>query len=87
MGARRENTVLLILKQALILVVIGLSIGVAAALAVTRLLGASLYEVHPADPVTYLVAALVVLAASLLAAGFPAYRIIKLEPMEALRHE
>ena len=87
MGARRRHTVWLILKRALILVGVGLSIGVAGTLAVTRLLAATLHQVHPVDPVTYLFCAMVVLAASLLACWVPAYRITRLEPMEALRHE
>ena len=87
MGARRRHTVWLILKRALILVGAGLFIGVAGALGVTRLMAAVLYQVSPADPVTYLFCVLVVLAASLLACWVPAYRITRLEPMEALRHE
>ena len=87
MGARRRHTVWLILKRALILIGVGLSIGAAGALAVTRLMAAALYQVSPADPVTYLVCVLVVLAASLLACWVPAHRITRLEPMEALRHE
>lgn len=87
MGARRDHTVRLVLGQAMVVVAIGLSIGIAAALGLTRLIGQYLYEVNPADPTTFLVATLVVVAASLLACWVPAYRITRLEPMEALRHE
>ena len=87
MGARRAHTVRLALGRAMVVVGIGLSIGIGAALGLTRLIGHYLYEVDPADPKTFLVATLVVVAASLLACWVPAYRITRLEPVEALRHE
>lgn len=87
MGARRDHTVRLVLTRALVMVVIGLSIGIGVALSLTGLIGHFLYEVDPVDPMTFLVAALVVIAASLLACWVPAFRITRLEPMEALRHE
>ena len=87
MGARRGHTAWLILKRAMVLVVIGLSIGVGAAIGLSRLIGHFVSDLDALDPVTYLVASLVVVAASLLASWVPAYGIIRLEPMEALRHE
>ncbi len=87
MGASRDQTVRLMLKRAMVVVAIGLSIGIGGAFGLTKLIGHYLYEVSPSDPMTFLVAALVVVAASLLACWVPAYRITKLEPMEALRHE
>ena len=87
MGARRDHTVRLVLTRALVMVVIGLSIGIGAALSLSGLIGHYLYEVKPFDPLTFLVAALVVMAASLLACWVPAFRITRLDPMEALRHE
>ncbi len=87
MGARRNHTVWLILRRALLLVAIGLVIGIGLALGLSQLMRSFLSESELGDPVTYLVAALVVLAASLLASWVPAYRITRLEPMEALRHE
>ena len=87
MGAKRDHTVWLILRQALVLVAIGLSIGIAAALAGIRMLRNFVAELGPADPLIFLLPALVVVASSILACCVPAYRITKLEPMEALRHE
>ena len=87
LGARRNQTVWLILKRAMVLVAIGLSIGVGLALGMSRLLSHFLSNFDLADPITYLVATLVILAASLLACWVPAYRITRLEPMEVLRHE
>lgn len=87
MGARRDHTVWLILRQALVLVAIGLSIGIAAALAGIRMLRNFVAELEPADPMIFLIPALVIVVVSLLACAVPAYRITRLEPMEALRHE
>ncbi len=87
LGARRNQTVWLILKRAMVLVAIGLSIGVGLALGMSRLLSHFLSNFDLADPITYVVATLVILAASLLACWVPAYRITRLEPMEVLRHE
>ena len=87
LGARRNQTVWLILRRAMVLVAIGLLIGVGLALGMSQLLGHFLSNFDLADPITYLVATLVILAASLLACWVPAFRITRLEPMEALRHE
>ena len=87
MGAKRIHTVRVVLKRATVMVAIGLSIGIGVAFGLTTLIGHNLYEVAPSDPMTFLVAALVVVVASLLACWVPAHRITRLEPMEALRHE
>ena len=87
MGAERDHTVWLILRQALVLVAVGLSIGIAAALAGIRMLRNFVAELGPADPTIFLIPAVVIVVASLVACTVPAYRITRLEPMEALRHE
>ena len=87
MGARRNQAVWLILKRALVLVTFGLAIGFVLALGLAQLMGNFMPDLQRSAPVTHLAAALVVLAASLLACWIPAYRITRLEPMEALRHE
>lgn len=87
MGAERDHTVWLILRQALVLVAIGLSIGIATALAGIRILRNFVAELGPADPMIFLIPAFVIVVASLFACAVPAYQITRLEPMEALRHE
>ena len=87
MGARRDQTIWLILRRALVLVVIGVSVGAAVAVAGIRIIRNLVAELEPADPVIFLIPALVIIVASLLACWVPAYRITRLEPVEALRHE
>lgn len=87
MGARRYDTVWLILRKALLVVAMGLSVGAVLALAGIRIIRNVVAELEPSDPVTFLVPVLVIVVASLLACWVPAYRITRLEPMEALRHE
>ena len=87
MGARRDQTIWLILKRALVLISIGLSIGVGVSFAGIRIIRGFVADLEPADPVIFLIPALVIMVASLLACWVPAYRITRLEPVEALRHE
>ena len=69
------------------LVLIGLSIGVLAALALTRVLRSLLYEVTPTDPLTFVVVSLLLVAIALIACWLPARRATKVNPMVALRYE
>ena len=87
LGARRDHTICLILRQTLVIVAIGLSIGIGLALSLGQLMGNFFPGFDSSIPVPYLIAAVVILAASVLACWVPAYRITRLEPMEALRHE
>jgi putative ABC transport system permease protein len=76
-----------VLGDAVRLLAAGLAIGIAGALIGGQLIANRLYEVSPADPVTW-VAAAIVLAVVVLAAGlWPAERAARIEPTEALRHE
>ena len=77
----------LILRSGMSLVVIGLMIGLAGALALTRLMNTLLYEVSPTDPITFGTVALSVILATLLACYIPARRATKVDPLVALRYE
>lgn len=74
-------------RQGLGVVAAGLVIGLAAALALTRLLGALLFEVSATDPLSFIVAIAVLTAVSLLAMYLPARRASSIDPQEALRTE
>jgi predicted permease len=66
---------------------LGVLIGAALAFGLTRLISSFLYDVKPADPLTYAVVAVVLIAIALLACFIPARRAVKVDPMVALRHE
>ncbi|MGH7575063.1 MAG: ABC transporter permease [Longimicrobiales bacterium] len=74
-------------RQGLGVVAAGLGIGLAAALALTRLLDALLFEVSATDPLTFIGAVIVLTAVSLLATYLPARRASSIDPQEALRVE
>jgi putative ABC transport system permease protein len=74
-------------RQGLLLTAIGVACGLAAALALTRLMTALLFEVSALDPVTYAAVSAVLIAAASLASYVPARRATAIEPVEALRVE
>jgi putative ABC transport system permease protein len=87
LGAEPGGVRGMVLRQSLVLVAAGMVLGTAGALALTRLLGSTLYAVRAADPAAFSAAAMAVLAAGAAAAWIPARRAAALEPSLALRHE
>ena len=77
----------LVLSRAATLVGIGLVIGAALSLAVSRLIDAMLYGLKATDPVTYAMVLLAVAVVAMLAAAAPAWRASRIDPMVALRNE
>jgi predicted permease len=87
LGAQRRDVFKLIITHGMILVVIGTALGIAASLAVTRLLAGLLFGVAPTNAVTFVLAALGLIAVALLACYIPARRATKVDPLVALRYE
>ena len=87
LGAQWEDVLKLILRSGMSLVAIGLTIGLAGAWALTRLMTTLLFEVSPTDPATFFIVALAVVLATLLACYIPARRAAKVDPLVALRYE
>jgi predicted permease len=87
LGAHGPNVLLMILKEALRLVVIGLLAGLAAALAALKLIASLLFGLTATDPLTLTLATLLLLAVAALAGWLPARRAARVDPMVALRHE
>jgi ABC-type antimicrobial peptide transport system permease subunit len=87
LGAHRAGVLWLVLREVSWLAGIGVVLGVAAAVAVTRTLESQLFGLSPTDPLT-LAASTVVLAAVALGSGLlPAHRASTVDPLLALRHE
>jgi putative ABC transport system permease protein len=87
LGATRTSIFTLVIRQSLTLVITGLALGIAASLALTRLIAGFLYDVAPTNPLNLLAVALLLIATGLLAGYFPARRAARIDPMVALRHE
>ena len=87
LGARGQQILRLVAGQNARWLLIGITTGVASAVALTRLLAAYLYAVRPTDPLTFVAVALLLLAVALLAVYIPARRATKVDPMVALRYE
>ncbi len=86
-GAQPSDVLLMVLSQGLRLTSLGILLGVAGALAVTRLLASFLFAVSPADPLTYSAVVFLLGAVALAASYIPARRAMRVDPMIALRHE
>jgi ABC-type antimicrobial peptide transport system permease subunit len=85
LGASKRDVIRMMSVHGLKPVVAGLAVGVAGALATTRLLQNQLFEVGPRDPVTLLVTATVLLIVGGAAAAIPAWRATAIDPSTALR--
>jgi predicted permease len=87
LGARSGAVLGMILRETLLLVLVGVVGGLAAAYAVARLTASMLYGLKPTDPVTFAGAALLLILVALAAGFTPANRASRVDPMTALRHE
>jgi putative ABC transport system permease protein len=87
LGATARTVQLLVVKQAMMLVLLGLALGVPAALAVTHVLRSQLFGLDAADPITYAGVAILLAFVALLACWHPARRATKVDPLVALKYE
>jgi len=87
LGAMPGNILDMVLRRMGYIVGIGMLVGTAAALTMSRVIGSMLYGVRPAEPAVYLEAGLLLAASAGLAAYLPAKRATRVDPVEALRHE
>jgi predicted permease len=87
LGAQRGAVLRMVLRETLMLALIGALMGLPCALAATRLLAHMLFGVTPYDPVTLGIVTVVMLAVAAIAGYIPARRAMKVDPMIALRYE
>jgi putative ABC transport system permease protein len=87
LGAQSADILKLVVSEGLTLVLVGLGIGLAAALGLTRLMANMLFGIRSYDPVTYTSAVALLLAVAFVACFIPARRSTRIDPMVALRYE
>jgi putative ABC transport system permease protein len=87
LGARTVDVLKLVIRNGMLLVIIGVALGLSGAIALTRLMRTMLFGVTPTDGVTIGVVSIVLIGVALLACFIPARRATKVDPLEALRYE
>ena len=87
LGATSRDVLALVLRQGLLLTCVGIGIGLAGAMALTRYIESMLYEVTPLDPLTYVAVVALFAAVTSIASYLPARRATRIDPLTALRYE
>jgi ABC-type antimicrobial peptide transport system permease subunit len=87
LGAQSRDILALVLRQGIRSVLVGVAVGIVAGLALTRLMASLLYGVAPSDGLTFASVSLILLLVAMLACTIPAMRAMRVDPLEALRHE
>jgi len=87
LGARKQDVLRMVLREGMRLALVGLAIGLAGALVLSRWLSSLLYAVKPTDPFTFLAVSLGLLCVALIACYVPTRSATRVDPMVALRTE
>jgi len=87
LGAQQNNVMRLILGEGMLVILIGLAIGLAGSLALTRFISSLLFGVTATDPLTFAGVAVLLAVVALAACYIPARRATRVDPMVALRYE
>jgi putative ABC transport system permease protein len=87
LGAQTRDVLKMVLRQGMWLTLLGAALGVAGAVALTRMIKSWLFGVSPTDPLTFAAAVLLLTIVALLSCWVPARRAAKVDPITALRFE
>ncbi len=87
LGAQNADLKRMLLSQVLFLVTVGVALGLGGAATLSGLLESQLFGVTALDPTTYLVVSTLLVAAAALAGYLPARRVIRIDPVQALRED
>jgi len=87
LGAKGSDVVRMVAGQGLVITLIGIGVGLAAALALTRLMTSMLYQVDPIDPLTFSAVSAFLIVVALAAAYLPARRATRVDPVIVLKEE
>jgi len=87
LGAQASDVLRMVIWRGMSLALIGVTVGLAAALALTRVMKNLLFEVSATDPATFALIALLLVGFALIASYLPARRATKVDPLLAIRHE
>jgi putative ABC transport system permease protein len=87
LGAQARDVLRMVIWRGISLALIGVALGLAAALALTRVMKNLLFEVSATDPATFALIALLLVSVALIASYIPARRATKVDPLLAIRHE
>jgi putative ABC transport system permease protein len=87
LGARGADVLRMVIWRGMSLALVGVALGLAAAIALTRVMKIALFDVNPTDPATFAVITLLLVGVALIASYIPARRATKVDPLQALRQE
>jgi putative ABC transport system permease protein len=87
LGATPRDALKMVVRQGMLLALIGVGLGLAGALALTRVMKSLLFNVSATDPATFVGVPLALVAVALIASYIPARRATKVDPLQALRQE
>jgi putative ABC transport system permease protein len=87
LGATRREVLRLVLQEGIGVTMLGVVIGLAGALVMSRIMAGYVYGISSTDPLTFVAASLVLIMAAFLASYFPAHRATRVDPIAALRYE
>jgi predicted permease len=87
LGASNSDVLRMVVTDGMKPILVGVAVGLAAALALSRLVASLVFGVHPTDPLTFTVVVLILITVGILANILPAYRATRIEPVRTLREE